>query len=353
MQFKPSDLVTPAGWHLGLSSMDEMVQRIGHGLRNWRRNGGFLLTGAPRADGPNWLADKVLGSTSQAVMVTDADGRIVAVNPAFTAMTGYSAAEVIGLSPSLQRSGRHDPLFYRELWANLHSTGHWQGEIWNRRKSGEVYPCLQTIDAIRDEAQRVSHYVALHSDISALKNAEERLSRLAHHDALTGLPNRLLFANGLALSIERAKRHRQRLAVLFLDLDHFKHVNDSLGHAAGDALLCEVGRRLRQSVRAQDAVARLSGDEFVVVLEEAGEASDVLRMADKIMATISQPVQVPGGTTQISASIGIALYPDDGDDVDQLLRAADAAMYIAKRRGRHQCAIHQPVAQGQGDVPVA
>ncbi|MDC8774452.1 putative bifunctional diguanylate cyclase/phosphodiesterase [Roseateles albus] len=285
-------------------------------------------------------SDIVFYNAREAIMITDAQACVTAVNPAFTAITGYTAAEVMGLNPHFQNSGRHEAVFFSRMWQSLAERGHWQGEIWNRRKNGELFPSWQTISAVKNSAGQVENYVSLFSDIHSLKNAEERLHHLAHHDALTGLPNRLLFANDLERSIERAKRSGKSIALLFLDLDHFKLINDTMGHAVGDKLLHEIAHRLRNSVRAQDGVARLGGDEFTVSLEDVGGADDVATMAHKIIAALSEPMQLEGNQVTISPSIGIAFYPADGANTEDLTRAADAAMYRAKQQGRKTFAFY-------------
>ncbi|MCU7372484.1 EAL domain-containing protein [Paucibacter sp. O1-1] len=280
------------------------------------------------------LSSAVFDSTSEGIIVTDAEARIVRVNQAFTAITGFSADEVLGKTPAVQRSGLQDQHFYSQLWSTLKDTGQWQGELWNRRKSGELFPVWESISAIRGATGGITGYVSILTDITKLKQAEERLRHLANHDPLTELPNRLLFASSMQQSIERAKRHRERVALIFIDLDRFKLVNDSMGHAAGDKLLKEVGRRLKRTVRAEDVVCRLGGDEFTVVVEEIVRVDDVAALAQKIIASLSTPVTIDGRQLVVSASLGIALYPDDAQSVEELSRAADAAMYRAKERGR-------------------
>jgi diguanylate cyclase (GGDEF)-like protein/PAS domain S-box-containing protein len=284
----------------------------------------------------------VFDNTGEAILVTDAKARIVAVNPAFTAISGYRSDEVLGQNPRIQRSGRHDAAFYSELWATLNQTGRWRGEVWNQRKNGEIYPAWESINVVKDAGGRVTHYVSMLSDITPLKQAEGRLHELAHHDALTGLPNRLFFGASLQSSLERAKRHHTRVALLFLDLDRFKLINDSMGHSTGDALLQEVGRRLQRTVRAADAVARLGGDEFTVTLEDIAHADDAARLADKIIAAIALPLALAGKEVVTSASIGIALFPEDAGNAEDLTRAADAAMYRAKEHGRHTREFYTP-----------
>ncbi|HJV61990.1 MAG TPA: EAL domain-containing protein [Albitalea sp.] len=291
------------------------------------------------------LAAAVFDNTKEAIMVTDARQRIVMVNAAFSAISGYAAAEAVGRPPSaLLRSGRHDEAYYRAMWQALASTGQWQGEIWNRRKNGEIYPAWENISAVRGGGGAVSHYVAILSDITPIKEAEAKLMHLAHHDALTGLPNRLLFANSLQLAMARAARHGQRLALLFIDLDRFKVINDSMGHAAGDELLMHTARRLRAVVRAEDGVARLGGDEFTVVAEDVTDAQDAATLSRKVITALSAPLHIGGRELSIGASIGIALFPEDADTVDSLCRAADAAMYRAKERGRGTFDFYTPDA---------
>lgn len=276
----------------------------------------------------------VFDTTAEAIIVTDSQGNIVRVNRAYTEVTGYSPEEVIGKNPRLHQSGRHDTAFYARMWDSLQRTGQWRGEIWNRRKNGEIYPAWENISAVRDDQGRITHYVAILSDITPLQQARDRLSHLAHHDALTGLPNRLLFSASLQQALERAKRHGHRVAVLFLDLDRFKRINDTLGHAAGDRLLQEVAERLRQSVRAEDLVARLGGDEFTVLLEELSDPEHSAHLARKIIEALARPFVLDDQEVRTSTSIGIGLYPDDASDADTLMAAADTAMYRAKARGR-------------------
>ena len=279
------------------------------------------------------LQQQAIDSTREALMITDASNRVVSVNPAFTTITGYTAAQAIGRDPRFLASGRHDAAFFADIWGALGRSGHWQGEIWNRRRNGELFPAWQTISCVRNAAGEIANYVALFSDIGALKLAEERALHLAHHDMLTGLPNRLLFAAQLAQSLQRASRQGQQIALLFLDLDRFKFVNDTLGHAAGDELLRVVAARLRAAVRAEDTVARLGGDEFTVVLEEVAGTAAAAATARKLHDAIVAPMALQGRKVSVAATIGMALFPADGTDADTLMRAADMAMYRAKRRG--------------------
>ncbi|TCJ11666.1 EAL domain-containing protein [Parasulfuritortus cantonensis] len=280
-------------------------------------------------------AAKVFESTTEGVMITALDGKVIAVNQAFTDITGYSEAEVLGGNPRQLKSSRHEADFYRTMWQEIRDKGLWQGEIWNRRKSGEIYPEWLTINTVRDQAGRPINYVGVFSDISAVKQTEAKLNFLAHHDPLTELPNRMLFNDRLEHAIQRAKRESARLALLFIDLDQFKHVNDSLGHPIGDKLLCLVAQVLSASVRAEDSVARLGGDEFVVLLEGIADVDYASDVARKILAALIKPHRLDGHDLVVGASIGISAYPEDGGDAATLLRNADTAMYHSKAEGRN------------------
>ena len=282
------------------------------------------------------LAAVVYESTAEGVLITDPQLRIVAVNRAFTRITGYSAPEVIGKDPALLHSGRHDETFYREMWASIAADGFWQGEVWNRRRSGEVYPEWLAVSRVMNESGEIQNFVGVFSDITQLKHSEARLHHLAHYDALTGLPNRVLLLNRLEHAIAVANRHQHRLAVLFLDVDRFKNVNDSLGHPAGDSLLVTLARRLGSRVRQDDTLARLGGDEFVVVMEALQRPEEAGELARDLIELVSQPLQLDGGPEIfIGASIGISLYPDNAQDCHGLIRNADAAMYESKAGGRN------------------
>ena len=280
------------------------------------------------------LLATVFAATNEAIIVADPLARIVSVNPAFTRITGLTAEEVIGRNPHLWSSDRHSPDFYERMWSDLHGSGQWQGEIWNRRKNGEVYPAWQNISAVRDDAGNVTCYVSIFADISDLKSTQARLTHLAHHDMLTGLANRSLFTANLDAALERAKRHHKHLGMLVLGLDRFKLINDTMGHAAGDRTLQAIGQRLRHCVRAEDTVARLGGDEFGVLVEDLSDACDAAAIASKILAAVSEPIGIDGREVRTSTSIGIGLYPDDARSGADLVKAADAAMYRAKARGR-------------------
>ncbi|MEN6587299.1 MAG: EAL domain-containing protein [Sulfuricella sp.] len=304
-----------------------------HQLRNARKQAEEALR----------LADRVFHSTGEGVAVTDAAGNLVSVNPAFELITGYSAAEVLGRNPRILQSGRHEDAFYREMWACLHDTGQWRGELWNRRKNGEVYPEWLTISAVKDNEGVTTHYVGVFSDISTVKEAMQQIDFLAHHDALTRLPNRILFHDRLSHGLDRAQRENSPLALLYLDLDRFKTVNDTLGHPVGDELLQEVARRMAGALRAGDTLARLGGDEFVLLLEDDANAQQAAVVARKILDLFAVPISVAEHKLNVTASIGISLYPGDGEDPDTLLRHADRAMYEAKSRGRNTYQFFEPV----------
>ncbi len=280
-------------------------------------------------------AAKVFETTTEGVVITDASANIVAVNPAFSAITGYSESEAVGKNPRVLKSHRHDEVFYQELWKSLSEDGIWQGEIWNRRKNGEIYPEWLTVNAVRDGAGNIENYVGVFTDISALKSSQERLQHLAHHDALTGLPNRLLLQDRLQHAIKHADRDRHSLGVLFLDHDHFKNVNDSLGHPVGDQVLKEIAERLVGTVRENDTVARLGGDEFVILLEEVRDTEAVQMVTRKVLDLFEKEIVVEGNDIRLSTSIGVSLYPRDGADAETLLKHADSAMYRAKEKGRN------------------
>ncbi|MFZ2854358.1 MAG: EAL domain-containing protein [Rhodocyclaceae bacterium] len=280
------------------------------------------------------LASKVFEDGLEGVVITDAEGIIRRVNPAFTLITGYSTEEAIGSKPSIMRSGRHEPAFYEAMWAALLRDGRWEGEIWNRHKSGELFVALETISAVRNEAGEVAHYVSLFRDVTERTQLEERMRHLAHYDALTQLPNRTLFLERLEHATVRARRDHSSLALIFIDLDYFKAVNDSLGHAAGDDLLCIVAERMRSALRESDTVARLAGDEFAVFMEGVSEQADTDVMLIKMLNALTAPAEIFGRSVMIGASIGVAIFPHDGNSAESLLHNADTAMYRAKQKGR-------------------
>jgi len=280
------------------------------------------------------LYAQVFSHIGEGILISDADNRIIETNQAVTRITGYSREELIGNTPGMLKSGLHDPSFFADLWHTLLDQGHWQGEIYDRTRDGSVVPLLQTISAVRDGDGELSHYISVMTDISAMKETQTRLDFLAHHDVLTSLPNRLLFNDRLGHAIDRAQREEHAVALLFIDLDRFKNVNDSLGHHVGDQLLVEASHRLKELVRRADTVARLGGDEFVVLMENVESQIAAAYLAEKIVAAFKQPFLVGDAVLHIGCSIGITLYPDDGGDAITLLKNADAAMYRAKDAGR-------------------
>lgn len=280
-------------------------------------------------------ATNVFQNTTEGVVVMDSDADIIAINPAFCKITGYSEDEVVGKKPRFLNSEKHTRAFYTELWETLKKKNSWQGEIWNRRKNGEVYPEWLTITSVLDDQGAVSQYVAVFSDITILKQSQSQLEHLAHHDPLTDLPNRLLFEDRLEHAISLAKRENRHLAVMFLDLDRFKNINDSLGHAVGDALLVQVAKRLRNLLRENDTAARLGGDEFTILIENLETPSYSAVIATKVQNQFKRPFNIFGRKLHITASIGISLYPEDGITVGNLTKNADAAMYQAKESGRN------------------
>ncbi|UOB23637.1 EAL domain-containing protein [Pseudomonas orientalis] len=281
-------------------------------------------------------AATVFESTAEGVLITDTRQNISAVNRAFSEITGYSEAEALGQTPRLLASGMHDSAFYAALWHQLTTQGHWQGEISNRRKNGELYPSWLTISAVRNLDQVVTHFVAVFADISSLKLAQARLDYQAHHDPLTGLPNRTLFESRLQAALNGQQESGNQGAVLFLDLDRFKHINDSLGHPVGDLLLKDIAVRLKEQLRDIDTVARLGGDEFIILLPGLQQASDAQYLANKLLDCFTPPFQAGEHEFFISASIGTSLYPQDGTDVPTLVKNADAAMYRSKAKGRNR-----------------
>lgn len=280
----------------------------------------------------------VFENTRDGVIVTDLDARILAVNRAFTEITGYSESEVLGTNPRLLHSAHHGLSFYESVWASLLRTGHWQGEIWNRRKSGEIYPEWLTISAVRDEGGEVTRYVGVFTDISRLRQSQDRLEQLTHYDPLTGLPNRLLLEARLAHALDHAEQNGGRVGVLHIDLDHFKTINEGLGHAVGDELLKAIAERLRLRVREEDTLARPGADNFVLVLERLDKPEKAAGVARDLLSLIKAPFTLSSGREVfVCASIGISLYPDDGTTASALIRNADAALNRAKELGRDTC----------------
>lgn len=300
-------------------------------------------------------AAAVFDCTREGVLVTDTQGLIVHVNRAFMEITGYQCEDVMGQRPSLFKSGRHSAHFYQQMFQALESTGEWSGEIWNRRKSGEIYPQWQTIRVIHDDQGKVSHYVAVFSDISAMKNSEHELAHLAHHDPLTDLPNRLLFTDRAEQALASAQVHKRGCALLLMDLDHFKIINDSLGHNVGDQLLKLVAERLSGLFGPGVTLARLEGDEFAVLAESCPQVVQAAALAQRMLNAMKDPFIFDGNQLFISASIGISLFPSDALSAEQLLRNADSALFKAKSAGREGYALYteELTAHAQHRVEIA
>jgi len=281
------------------------------------------------------LAAAVFDSSREAIIITSPDGIILRANPAFTAITGYQPEDVIGQNPKILASGQQSTEFYQNLWHTLLSTGQWQGEILNRRKNGELYPEWLSISSIRGPSGKIENFVAIFTDITERKRAEDKIIHQAYHDALTNLPNRVLFKDRLEQSLAFAHRMKhKKVAVLFIDLDRFKLINDSLGHDAGDQLLRQFAHLLRENVRESDTLARLGGDEFTILLPDADHVDEAMAVADKILTALKHPFDIGGQDIFVTVSIGISMYPDDGADADVLMKNADAAMYRVKAQGR-------------------
>ncbi len=281
------------------------------------------------------LSNAVFNNTSEGILITDAENNIISINPSFTDITGYTEAEVKGKNPSILQSNKQEKMFYKEMWHAMETKGMWQGEIWNRRKNGEIYPEWLSLGTVKDDKGSVINYIGLFSDITNIKKSEEEYRFLATHDPLTKLPNRILLNEQLEYALKRMQRHGDNIAVLYLDIDRFKEINDSLGHPAGDRLLEIMAGRFRDVLRAEDFVARVSGDEFVVILEEIKVASDAGRIAENILNAIKQPMTIDNHKVTVTTSIGIAMSPTDGSDSVLLLKNADSALYRAKEHGRN------------------
>lgn len=292
------------------------------------------------------IAAAVIENASEGIVVTDADNRIMQVNPAFTAITGYRAHEVMGKDPGCLSSGRHDHGFFQSMWQALGNTGRWEGEVWNRRPDGSLYLVWLSIASISGEgAESGGRHVATFIDITQRKEVEELLRHRAQSDPLTDLPNRSLFYDRLQVALVLAHRYGHQFALFYLDLDHFKEVNDTMGHAAGDQLLVETGQRLTLSVRDSDTVARLGGDEFAVILPNVGGRPEVEEIARRIVASLARPFELSCGTARVSVSVGVAIYPEHGNDLDSIRASADAALYAVKQGGRNGYRFADPLRE--------
>jgi len=279
------------------------------------------------------LAARVFENTLDGVLITDTCGTILSVNPGFTEITGYTADEAVGQTPRILQSKQHDQPFYAAMWEEIEACGRWHGEIWNRRKDGELYLQRMTISMVPDDSGIPERYVSVFSDITALWRKDEHIKHLAFHDALTDLPNRTLLMDRIDQQLLHSKRDQTHFALMFLDLDGFKRVNDQLGHNVGDDLLKSVAKRLLALVRRSDTVARVGGDEFIFILNNPQGKDEITQVADRIVSSINEPVEILGDLLQVGVSIGIAMYPAGGDTSVDLIRNADTAMYAAKSSG--------------------
>lgn len=289
-----------------------------------------------RREAQQRLAASVFAHTHDSVVITDADNRIIDVNAAFTRITGYARQEALGKTPSLLKSGRQSLEFYKAMWQSLHQYDHWSGEIWNRHKNGEVYAALTSISVVRDDDNRIHHYIGLSADITPLKNHEYDLERIAHFDPLTGIPNRVLLADRMAQAIAHTHRANTYMAVCYLDLDGFKPINDQFGHDVGDQLLIEISLRIKNCLRAGDTVARIGGDEFVLLLLDFDNPHECQPVLTRMLNKVAEPALIADHEVAVSASLGFTLYPSDQADADTLMRHADQAMYIAKQSGKNR-----------------
>ena len=282
------------------------------------------------------LSDIVFENTTEGIIITNERSEIISVNNAFTNITGYSFTEIEYKNPKILKSGKHDKEFYINLWNELNKTGSWKGEIWNRKKNGEIYPEWLNLSVVKDSNGKVLNYVALFSDITKIKDSNAKIDYLAHHDPLTNLPNRLLLKARLNKSIEKCNDLKQRLAVFFVDIDNFKIINDTYGHSIGDKIINLVAQRLQKNIRKNDTISRIGGDEFIIVIEDILEEKNIRKIASKIILDFNEPIQLEEYLFDTTISMGISIFPNNGLTVEDLIKQADTAMYIAKNSGRNQ-----------------
>ncbi|WP_050180687.1 putative bifunctional diguanylate cyclase/phosphodiesterase [Domibacillus robiginosus] len=286
------------------------------------------------------INEVIVNHIREGVMVTDQSGVIFYVNPAFQMVTGYRAVDVIGKKPSFLQSGLHDTAFYKKMWRTIEEKGQWSGEIWNRRQNGELYPEWLTILSVYGSGQKVEQYIGVFTDISEQRSAEAEVKRLVHHDSLTGVANRHAYQARMTDVIETSLQYDQRAAVLVLDIDRFKQINDTFGHQAGDNLLVEVTRRLKRLIGNKDLISRLGGDEFSITLTHIRHPREAFRLAETVISALAAPFWVAGQDIYISTSIGISFLPEDGEDAEALLSHADKAMYHSKQTGRNRFSVY-------------
>lgn len=289
---------------------------------------------------PNHIIDTIFNSVEEGIMIADTKSRIIHVNPAFEFVTGYTREEAVGQRPSLLNSGIHDQDFYKKMWATIQEHGKWSGEIWNRRKTGDIYPEWLTIVAIRNEQGDIMNYCGIFEDISAQKNAENEIEQRKYTDALTGVANRYAYLQRMETLLQSSANREYHHAVLFLDLDRFKQVNDTLGHSIADELLVSVTKRIQSVLKNKDIVARYGGDEFIITITNIHHMQEAVQVAEKIVHLLSEPLPIDEQNIYISTSMGISLYPEDGTTLETLVKKADQAMYYAKQNGRNQFAFY-------------
>ena len=291
------------------------------------------------------LAHTVFDTSPVAIVVTDAQHRIISANDAYIRTSGYTLAEVLGEKKTMLLMGKQNSAFYRDMLQAIHQQGHWEGEVVSRRKNGEIYPQMLSVAQVLDKNNEIVYYVSMFLDITERQQAEERIRYLAHHDYLTNLPNRVLFLEKSAQALILARRYHRQLGIIFIDLDRFKPINDNYGHDAGDALLCAIAQRLQKAIRKSDTVCRQGGDEFVILLPEIKDRNSLAGLAETLLQLIEQPCSFAGHQLQVSASIGIATYPENGNAVDEIIQSADSAMYAAKAAPETHICFAPPKAQ--------
>ena len=335
------------GGHLNVALMVSAVRAMDDEIT------GYLaiaqdITQRKQAEAKTRLAASVFTHAREGILIADQDCNIIDVNEAFSRITGYSRDEVIGCNPKMLQSGRHNADYYAQMWHSLGTLGHWEGELWNRRKDGVVFPEMLSISAVSNAEKRVLNYVALFTDISMQKEHEHKLERIARYDVLTGLPNRALLADRLQQEMAHCRRQRKQLAVVFIDLDGFKHINDQYGHDVGDELLIALSQRMQAALRDGDTLSRIGGDEFVAILTGLSQPKDCESIMDRLLQAAAEPVEASGFVLHVSASIGVTLFPQDATDADNLMRHADHAMYQAKQAGKNR--YHYFDVRDQADV---
>ena len=310
-----------------------------------RMSGAIIdISDRKRSDEQLLLAHEVFLNTREATIVTDENSKIIDINPAFSEVSGYCREDVIGKTPRMLQSGRQDEQYYKKLWKSLLDMGYWEGEFQNRRKDGQIYIQATKISAVRNDTGQIIRFIAVASDVTQLRAHQHQIEHLAYHDKLTDLPNRVMLADRLKLAIAQAERRKELLGVCYLDLDGFKEINDSWGHDVGDRVLVEIADRLKQNIRAGDTVARLGGDEFIVLLGNVQHIGEIEQAIQRMLSAIAMPFQIENNDAQLTASIGVSIYPDDIEDADMLIRRADQAMYVAKRSGKNQFHLFDSVA---------